>query len=465
MSTVDPSIPLAGLGAAAQAWDPQKLISMQELAQRIRAGQQQVASQNALRTIFADPANMGPTGELRPEAVAQVMQVDPKTGMQLREQMQTNRVQDSEVQRNHKLMEEADVEARMKKAGYIEENVRAPALIAYREAIRNGIAPAQAAQVAQTEFNRAIEAARGSGIFSEEEQDRLPKAFDYQRVSSNSQSFKAYVTEQEKKKADDLAAQKEAERARHDLEVEKSTATRETRMERLVAQRAADPNAALDDDTKTFMAQQYLSGDKSVLGNLGRGVQGSRNILELRKEIVRQAKASGKDASEVSAALAEFEGLKAGERTAATRGANVEMAVSEASKFANLALDASKASSRTGFVPLNKVGQMVERGTGDTNIVTFDAANTSFINAYARAVSPSGTPTVEDKKHAREMLSTAQTNDQYAAVIGQLQKEMKAAQQAPGEVKGAMRDLHTGKSKDNKHPADIDALLKKYGGQ
>jgi hypothetical protein len=173
---------------------------------------------------------MGPTGELRPEAVQQVMQVDPKTGMALREQMQTNRVQDSEIAKNHKLMEEADLEARMKKNAYLEDNVRAPALIAYREAIKAGIAPAQAAQVAQNEYTKALAAAKASGIFSEDEQAKFPPAFDYQRVSSNSQSWKAYVAEQEKKTADDRAAKKQAETERHDRAMEGAAARREDRM-------------------------------------------------------------------------------------------------------------------------------------------------------------------------------------------------------------------------------------------
>ncbi len=254
MSTVDASIPLAGLNANAQAWDPQRMISMQDMAQQMRMRQQaqQLAAQqqNALRTIFADPANMGPTGELRPEAVQKVMQIDPKTGMQLREQMQTNRVQDSEVEKNHTLMHSADLEQRIKKFGYIDENVLGPALVAYREAVKNGISPEQAAQVAQTEYMKGIKSAKASGIFSEDEQDKFPPAFDYQRVSSNSQTFKTYVAEQEKKKSDDLAAKKEAERERHDEATEKAAAARESRVAN-----------AIDNQTKGWEIKEGVDKD------------------------------------------------------------------------------------------------------------------------------------------------------------------------------------------------------------
>ena len=45
----------------------------------------------------------------------------------------------------------------------------------------------------------------------------------------------------------------------------------------------------LSDEEKRSMAEQYLAGDKSVLQNLGRGVQGSSNLVALRGEIAKQA--------------------------------------------------------------------------------------------------------------------------------------------------------------------------------
>src|ERR1700738_176525 len=105
---VDASIPLAGINSNAQAWDPQRLLSLQDMAQQMRMRQQQQQlvqqQQNALRTIFSDPNSMGPDGQMKPDAVAKIMQVDPKTGMQLREQMMTNDVQRSTIEKNQAQM-------------------------------------------------------------------------------------------------------------------------------------------------------------------------------------------------------------------------------------------------------------------------------------------------------------------------------------------------------------------------
>lgn len=207
-----------------------------------------------------------------------------------------------------------------------------------------------------------------------------------------------------------------------------------------------DPNSALDKDDLSFMAQQYLAGDRTVLQNLGRGAQGSKNLVALRNEVRKQAEAQGMTGRDLAASVAEFEGVKSGERALGTRTAQAGMAVNEASQFADIAQQASQAVPRSQFVPANKALQSYETNTGDPKIVAFGAATNSLINAYARAVSPSGTPTVSDKEHAREMLNTAQTPEQYASVVSMMKREMAAAQQSPGQVRSEFREAVTRKA-------------------
>lgn len=207
-----------------------------------------------------------------------------------------------------------------------------------------------------------------------------------------------------------------------------------------------DPNSALDKGDLSFMAQQYLAGDRTVLQNLGRGAQGSKNLVALRNEVRKQAEAQGMTGRDLAASVAEFEGVKSGERALGTRTAQAGMAVNEASQFADIAQQASQAVPRSQFVPANKALQAYESNTGDPKIVAFGAANNSLINAYARAVSPSGTPTVSDKDHAREMLNTAQTPEQYSSVVSMMKREMAAAQQSPGQVRSEFREAVTRKA-------------------
>jgi hypothetical protein len=197
-----------------------------------------------------------------------------------------------------------------------------------------------------------------------------------------------------------------------------------------------DPSGAIDDDTATKMAQQYLTGDTSVMSNIGRGAQAGDNIAKVRRQIYAEADKQGMSPQEIAAKVAEFGGLKAGERTLGTRTAQIGMAVSEAQKVAPLALQASESVDRTQYPSLNSVLLAAEKGSGGENVARFSVATNSLINIYARAISPTGVATVSDKDHAREILSSAWSKGQYAAAVDQMMKEMNAAAQAPGMVRG-----------------------------
>lgn len=202
---------------------------------------------------------------------------------------------------------------------------------------------------------------------------------------------------------------------------------------------------AFDEATLDQLARQAIAGDSSVFTNLGRGAQGATNVIALRKRIAEINASAGETGSEQAARQAEYFGTKAGQRTLGTRIANIELAVTEAQKLAPLALSASDAVDRTRFPTLNAALLAVEKGTGDENTVRLGIATNSLINVYARAINPTGVPTVSDKEHARELLSAAWSKGQFAAGIDQLMKEMAAARQAPGEVRQEMRGAVTGK--------------------
>lgn len=81
---IDPNIPLA---AGNIGLDVGKLANMAQFAQQMRVAKQQEQSQNALRTIFAQPDAIDPaTGAISQNTLNRVMQVDPQTGIKLHEQ-------------------------------------------------------------------------------------------------------------------------------------------------------------------------------------------------------------------------------------------------------------------------------------------------------------------------------------------------------------------------------------------
>lgn len=195
----------------------------------------------------------------------------------------------------------------------------------------------------------------------------------------------------------------------------------------------------LDDETLTSMAEQYLAGDKSVFQNLGRGAQGAANVVALRQRVTQVAKEAGMTPDQIALVQQEFGGMGAAQRALGTRSANFGLAEKEAYAMADLVTEASAKVPRTQFMPINKAIMAYENNTGDPQARQFGAALNSFINAYARAVSPIGTPTVSDKDHARSMLSTADSHEALTAIMDQLKREMDAAGAAPGAVQKQIR--------------------------
>ncbi|WP_175692967.1 hypothetical protein [Burkholderia ambifaria] len=202
-----------------------------------------------------------------------------------------------------------------------------------------------------------------------------------------------------------------------------------------------------------FLAEQARAGDTSVYQNLGRGAQGAKNIIALRREVMRQEREAGGTGADIAAANAGFQGEKAAARTGATKAANVGMAVAEAQNTFPLVRQASAALPRTEFPGVNKALQAAQTGTGDPRVVALGTALNTSINAYARAISPSGTPTVADKEHARELLSTASTDAQLNAVLNIMEKEMSAARHAPAEVQAQQKARISGRGEGAPPPS------------
>jgi hypothetical protein len=197
----------------------------------------------------------------------------------------------------------------------------------------------------------------------------------------------------------------------------------------------------LSDQDAKVMAEQYLAGDKSVFTNLGRGGQGPQNVVKVRHAIMDEARARGMSGDDIALRMAEFAGLTSGERALGTRTANVEMFAGEAYKMMDVARKASLDVPRGEFVPVNRALLSFERNTGDPKVVAFGAAINTLVNTYAKAIAGGGQATVSDKDHAREMLETAFSEEQFEAVLNTLGQELEAARQAPGAVKQGFRDL------------------------
>lgn len=197
-----------------------------------------------------------------------------------------------------------------------------------------------------------------------------------------------------------------------------------------------------DSETIDMLADQALTGDKSVFS--GRGMTGA-NLGAIRQRMNQKMRDRGMTGADIAAANAQFMGFNAAQRTAGVKGANVQLAGAEFQGLLPLAQQASMAVSRSKILPFGKVQIMFNEQTNDPALREFAAVNNGIINTYARAISPTGVPTVSDKDHARKILSTAFDQKSYQATLNMLNREIDAAMKSPIHVRESLRQEITGR--------------------
>jgi len=204
-------------------------------------------------------------------------------------------------------------------------------------------------------------------------------------------------------------------------------------------------SGGLSDDTKDFLADRILNGEKvsSVAGNLGRGAQGAADLRDIQNRVVARARDRGISAEQLGGITQDF---SAAGRTLTELGARegkIAPRVQEAVNFANIAKDASAAVPRGSFLPWTKLSQMSDTQLNDPALAKLKAATVSLINAYAAAVG-GGQIHVHDQEQAGKLLSAAQSPEAYNAVVDQLLTEAQGALNAPGQVQDRIRGMRPG---------------------
>ena len=177
------------------------------------------------------------------------------------------------------------------------------------------------------------------------------------------------------------------------------------------------------------MADQYLSGDRSVLQNLGRGTQGQNNIVLLRSEIYNQAMQRGMKGADIARVMAQFNGMMAEARTVGNIGGKVDYGSNELTQAIPLAQRASEAVPRGQFVPVTRIQQMIQAGTSSPALKDFAVKTNAVINAYNLVAARSGTSTAE-REHNATLLRTADSPEAYQAALAAMGMEADVARNA-----------------------------------
>lgn len=218
-------------------------------------------------------------------------------------------------------------------------------------------------------------------------------------------------------------------------------------------------------ETLEFTAKQYLKGDRQAAQGFARNATAR---IALQNAIVDEAKKQGISPEETAAKMAEFSGVVAGSRTVGQRAANISLAATEANEMLDIVKETSNKFGRTNFVPWNMALKAWESGTGEPEIAAFGASINALVNVYARAINPTGVPTISDKDHARVVLNQVQSPAQVDAVLGIIRRELDIAMKAPATVRAATRAGVVGDSAPakgaGKYSLQTDEQIKKALG-
>ena len=194
-----------------------------------------------------------------------------------------------------------------------------------------------------------------------------------------------------------------------------------------------------------FMAKQYLAGDRQAVAGFARSAPAR---IAIQNAIVDEAQARNMTPEQTAAQIADFAGTMSASRAVGARAANISLAATEAEEMLGIVKQTSDNFARTNFIPWNMALRAYESGTGTPEIAEFGAAVNALVNVYARAINPTGVPTVSDKEHARAVLNTIQSPAQVDAVLGIIKRELAIAKKAPAQVSSGLRNRVTGQPAD-----------------
>jgi len=145
-----------------------------------------------------------------------------------------------------------------------------------------------------------------------------------------------------------------------------------------------------------------------------------------RQAFLQAAINSGLPPEVMSQAQAMFAGTLSAERGLGTQSGRVAGAIGALQATVPLARAASEQVNRSQYPDINKVENAVKQGTGDTNIVQFNAYNQAVVNDYAQIMKRGGASTDESSKRANDILSTAFSKGQYEVGLQTLDAEASA---------------------------------------
>lgn len=427
---LDPSIILAA--GNIQGPSQSDVMSAFGFAQQVRQMQRQEQGQNALRQIFSDPNSIDPTTNLpTPKAVQSIMQIDPDMGIKM---------QDASLEA---LVRRAQIHHEQTETGATTFNFMGQAAgvgyNAYQDALKAGKPEADAIAAGQAARNAAVQ--NNGGIIGDDIASGITaKPFDPRGALALARTNKEFVVQQHDAATEDIAGRRLDEADRHDRASEAHANATEAIALASLNRRddtgwtvLTDPSHKDDKgnptqyrynprtaEATTLDGKPYTPQGASRIGGGGTGAPRSAAAAYIQKYMADNPGATSDD---IAKAASRFRLGQSEAGTIGTRAGAADVASTEVDVFAKQALDASNALPRSEVSDVNKVLQAWDTHTSNPQMRQLMIAADALVNARARAISPTGSPHVNDQIEGRQLLSAAFARGDFAAAVQQMQRE------------------------------------------
>lgn len=225
------------------------------------------------------------------------------------------------------------------------------------------------------------------------------------------------------------------------------------------ANESVNAETAMTDDAINSAAEKYrLTGQLPSLGIGKNGAVMKAKILDRAAEL---AKSAGESNEEQGIRIVANKANQAALAQITKQEQMVGAFEKNALKNLDIALQASKDVDRTGVPVLNRWLLAGRKSiAGDPAVSKFHAANTTFVNEYAKIMSGSmGNTVVSDslRKETESLLATKDTPEQYEATVSLMKQEMANRMKGFAEQKDLLFNSMRSAPKQQKTDPDIDA--------
>ena len=415
---IDASIPLQ---AQSQPFTLNNVAQIMQMRQQAVQQRQATAQNNALMSIYNDPSSLGADGMPNADAVRKISQINPQMGMKMR-------TDQANIAEKTALAEQHGTEAYGKKQTLIHDAV-SPALNLYDDEIAKGTPPALAQQKAQVIYNESVTGLKGSGHFSDQEQQQMPSQFDPSRARAGVLTYKDRQAELQTAKKDDRSDASAALAEKRFENTEKNEDRRYALSEHNSAR--ADRNSANIASALSHLSPEALAdaADKTrnglPTGLPMRGGAAANTAVAVANEAAKQSRGEYGTATtaaqdvrqgkaETTGEIASVKAFNTGKQGDTVRSINVAMSHLDTLREASKAL-------QNGDAPLfNRLAQTISQQTGHPAPTTFDGIKQIVGDELVKGVVGSGGGQ-GDREAMAQTISRVNSPDQFESVFNNYQ--------------------------------------------